>query len=111
MRLAPCPGYGARLWLNLQAAYGLAVAEAEQGRCGITRHEKTPDGLAFDLIAQARMKAIARGPVDRRPEASLQYRFDGDRIECIERAAGSASMNIPASLPSPAASRAVDSKR
>ena len=43
-----------------------------------------PDGLPFNSVAQAGIKAVARRQVDMSREAFLQYRLDVNQIESIE---------------------------
>jgi hypothetical protein len=57
------------------------------------------------------MQPFMRRQVDTRGETPLQYRFDVDQVERIEPRRRVGLKKISMSLPSPAASRAVDPKR
>ena len=64
------------------------------------------------FVARARMQALVCRPLDRRCEPFLQYRLDINEVERVKsRRRVPFSTNIPTSLPSRAASRAVDPKR
>ena len=53
-------------------------------RCGDRGPSEDLDGFPFDLIAQPRMKAIARRQVDRSLQAVLQDRLDVNQVKRIE---------------------------